>query len=1820
MGKLKEKLPFEVHPFSVGSQLAEIHPASVYPHGLDSSLAVLELIISDIASSDHETASLALRSLAYLLRNEKFGIAISDKIAATIITSICRLIVSGDKKALCRLAVWCLGAQEFRPQVVEAHLEPILHALMHAIDTPLGPKSLTHEALQALVKVARKFSSVRMQSSVWGPAVYRRLLSADRKDREVAEQCMKDLELTLLPPQPSLSKVVAVDINEILLPKMEKMIKSKALVLPTVRAWGWFVRLLGGLAGENRSLVNQLLKIVELTFTNQDTSVRHASLVVWEALIDSLLQLPVIPGPQNNSIQAVVDTVSLSSGEHQKPYLAPPLKRLKLLMVPLISIMNNDKDQAVRLACWHTWSYLAHKLGVEINQLSVANTVVIPIFEAMFKHGPDKGQPSAWDHCLNALEDWICCKVQNNIDSCLSRALSIDLPGKAQSPNTPTYRAPENVAETSLAILWAPWCLDILEVILKLVKVLWNMGVKGLKHASTSNLSLNGALRMFLLVVKGVERDGKGAVKPLKEHIESVHLLLMFASNVSCECIPTTASRELLSAVWSVIESLMDLQPLVLSSSFYKLALASINLKERPGQCRRNFDNGTGQQEIIEFRSCESVTPIVYIIAAWLQFGHTADLTGPDGKFFIKRLESLVVFAISGFNIVGNLHGIARVLDWFLSEFCKQNTAGEADEMLVTHDVSKEGRPQNHTLLFHAWKVFAEHIRSYIESANDVLAVFEGGVGDSGYQVIFTFLLFPLQIYLQLTSLSSGDNYRASLEVNSKESASAVSGCDLEFVLTTWVKLFHCASSISPRMSSQLNSFASGLSLKILKLLETQWQQQNAKEERTADDGSLLAEMLAVVVTNILKQTEVSSLAALAINRKKRLGSFMGVSGMTNGVRGSEADNASNVRDILSLVSRVLDQSCDKCIAGQAFWLDSSARVLEELARFAARLDLQHDVLMFLQDFSKPFAKWLKSTESFLSYQENGSSSTLLVQALQKAWQKHLHSLQKCHPPLAFDSNLLSLQAVALAPAFQHSQTSISNCTVTFWEATYGSKASALNYPPCLAPVLGQLKSKAKISLPGWNRGAAESSRRKSDVSSYTYTGRRWLDVFQEHLAADAKKSSHCMSVFGSKMITLDEEITSQACGQSLPRSTGNLATKSIDTPVSVVPETSERPTGFLMSASTSTEALQAGFVSSQTVASPSSVMLSKIKDVMQEANKESAWLSIQKSMVARACSGTQAATNYSEMTFQGNVTRSPPKCTVVPRRKNRRFLDLKTFAYSTIPVSEEGLFPMSQLEADMVRQGEPEGRRKGLDTSSPPSIKAAQATMSVDELNHSMETGHCAGILDTHSSMSKGSRVRRTSEINKLGIRQQRFLRSSGSLRGGKFWRDASGTVKALQKIRKQAASSPPLILGIGKITTDASKKCTEDAMFAVQKVRKVGRPSLSRPREEQASAEVIKSAVEGAHVEQVPRKRGRPRILRLANSKVASEAMQSTEGVHTVADAQNMGQQMQTSGEQCADLGPNKFENLLKKANTESPFRVQTLNRGLYGKIFSSIVKQSNAINGIASRSHHRKSSCPRRIPVSNGEKQDDDSHESFGVHSHHKVKLGKRSKEVERQLGFGFATPSKILRSGKKLKSKKWEAVSALDTYDNQGAHLGSTLPKTISHENYESFNHSLATASHLENVGAGMGTKFGLLSLGVSGSPLSSDLLQAGNQPSCAGLVLEGPPTSAFRRNSGNPAGQTQSYDPYSSMDTIVSIENKGTLATTSSFNELRTNEELVDLGVKQRLCDVLAGMTLSSEWRAMNWDDLECAQKFLSVLQGLVAESKKRMLNSQAGKV
>lgn len=63
-----------------------------------------------------------------------------------------------------------------------------------------------------------------------------------------------------------------------LLPGMKEML-NHGMKVQTIQAWGWFIRFLGSHAMKKRSLVNEMLKILELTFSDHDPKVQIASLV-----------------------------------------------------------------------------------------------------------------------------------------------------------------------------------------------------------------------------------------------------------------------------------------------------------------------------------------------------------------------------------------------------------------------------------------------------------------------------------------------------------------------------------------------------------------------------------------------------------------------------------------------------------------------------------------------------------------------------------------------------------------------------------------------------------------------------------------------------------------------------------------------------------------------------------------------------------------------------------------------------------------------------------------------------------------------------------------------------------------------------------------------------------------------------------------------------------------------------------------------------------------------------------------------------------------------------------------------------------------------------------------------------------------------------------------------------------------------------------------------------------------------------------------------------------------------------------------------------
>lgn len=59
-----------------------------------------------------------------------------------------------------------------------------------------------------------------------------------------------------------------------------KDLMNQGMKVQTIQAWGWFIRLLGSYAmKKSRHLINDMLKIPELTFPDNNPQVQIASLV-----------------------------------------------------------------------------------------------------------------------------------------------------------------------------------------------------------------------------------------------------------------------------------------------------------------------------------------------------------------------------------------------------------------------------------------------------------------------------------------------------------------------------------------------------------------------------------------------------------------------------------------------------------------------------------------------------------------------------------------------------------------------------------------------------------------------------------------------------------------------------------------------------------------------------------------------------------------------------------------------------------------------------------------------------------------------------------------------------------------------------------------------------------------------------------------------------------------------------------------------------------------------------------------------------------------------------------------------------------------------------------------------------------------------------------------------------------------------------------------------------------------------------------------------------------------------------------------------------
>lgn len=74
-------------------------------------------------------------------------------------------------------------------------------------------------------------------------------------------------------------QALAVDMKKKLLSAMKELL-GQGMKIHCLQAWRWFIRLLGRYALKNKHLVNEMLEVLKLTFSDVDSQVQIASLVL----------------------------------------------------------------------------------------------------------------------------------------------------------------------------------------------------------------------------------------------------------------------------------------------------------------------------------------------------------------------------------------------------------------------------------------------------------------------------------------------------------------------------------------------------------------------------------------------------------------------------------------------------------------------------------------------------------------------------------------------------------------------------------------------------------------------------------------------------------------------------------------------------------------------------------------------------------------------------------------------------------------------------------------------------------------------------------------------------------------------------------------------------------------------------------------------------------------------------------------------------------------------------------------------------------------------------------------------------------------------------------------------------------------------------------------------------------------------------------------------------------------------------------------------------------------------------------------------------
>lgn len=293
--------------------------------------------------------------------------------------------------------------------------------------------------------------------------------------------------------------------------------------------------------------------------------------------------------------------------------------------------------------------------------------------------------------------------------------------------------------------------------------------------------------------------------------------------------------------------------------------------------------------------------------------------------------------------------------------------------------------------------------------------------------------------------------------------------------------------------------------------------------------AGLFIHALSSCFSNLVSHLEIASSSSLAMSKKRRRVSTAPASATPPKdallFLGKTFDDQNGVQDLAAILAHALHVAAShwshpggsnslhtKTAAHPGVRESNVSELLSVLTSLLGKLLGQGDVLLVLQPLLSPLAQWLALTHSWKPALNFGSQPpesqptqdvSPLLASLTTLWSQLLTALEKCHPPLEFDSQTLQTLSPLLEHSLAHSHQPIANRAVSFWESTFAKSggngvngtltngtrgltgpshakvsqgrsqtqglAGELIYPAELVPILTRIRGKVDLPLPDWN-------------------------------------------------------------------------------------------------------------------------------------------------------------------------------------------------------------------------------------------------------------------------------------------------------------------------------------------------------------------------------------------------------------------------------------------------------------------------------------------------------------------------------------------------------------------------------------------------------------------------------------------------------------------------------------------------------------------------------------------------------------------------------